>query len=412
MKYTYLNSIIVNISLIIFPLIIYLLIICYQKKLNTKNNNLILDISLITSLFLCLRFGYIEANSKILLFCNIPVVIAFIKKRNTTAITLSLANILFCIYIHKTLMIITILKYISYFILYYFSNKKKLNDDSFILSVAVIQGFFLSFEYFFQAKQTTINDLIELLILVFIYYFSSFLIVFVFKIIDKLNYLTETINSLEKDKNIKNALFKLTHEIKNPLAVCKGYLDIIDLNKKDKAEKYINIMKEEINRSLDIMQEFLEFNKIKIKKEPFDINYLLENVYESFKILINSKKIKLYFNINNEEEIYINGDYERIKQVIINLIKNSVESIVDSGQITLSTKKKKDYLILTVEDTGIGMKKEELERLTEMFFTTKQNGTGLGVALSNEIIKAHNGELTYSSEYGKGTIAKIKLPYN
>ena len=88
---------------------------------------------------------------------------------------------------------------------------------------------------------------------------------------------------LEKDKKIKDALFKLTHEIKNPLSVCKGYLEIIDLNKREKSEKYIKIMKEEIDRSLNIMTDFIQFNKIKIKKERICVNTLLEDVYDSFK---------------------------------------------------------------------------------------------------------------------------------
>ena len=93
------------------------------------------------------------------------------------------------------------------------------------------------------------------------------------------------IDRLKKDKEIKNALFKLTHEIKNPLAVCKGYLDMINLEKKEKSEKYIRIMKQEINRSLNIMSDFVEYNKIKIKKEPLDLNMLLEDIYDSFKII-------------------------------------------------------------------------------------------------------------------------------
>ncbi len=74
---------------------------------------------------------------------------------------------------------------------------------------------------------------------------------------DKIESLNTTIKMLEKDKKNKNALFKLTHEIKkNPLAVCKGYIDMIDLNKEEKALKYINIMKQEINRSLNIISDF------------------------------------------------------------------------------------------------------------------------------------------------------------
>ena len=216
---------------------------------------------------------------------------------------------------------------------------------------------------------------------------------------------------IEKDKKIKDALFKLTHEIKNPLAVCKGYIDMIDLNKEEKALKYINIMKQEINRSLNIISDFVEYNKIKVVKEQIDLNCLLDDVYDSFKILMTNKKIKLEYKNRNDQEIYFNGDYERLKQVIINILKNACEACTENGKIEISSNLYKNYLDILIEDNGIGMDEETLKNIKEMFYTTKQNGTGLGVALSNEIIKSHNGELLFTSELNKGTKVTIRLPY-
>ena len=97
--------------------------------------------------------------------------------------------------------------------------------------------------------------------------------------------------------------------------------------------------------------------------------------------------------------------------MIINLLKNSLESIEEKGRIEIYTNIYKKYIDITVEDNGKGMDNEVLSKLKEMFYTTKPNGTGLGVALSNEIIKAHKGELIYTSEPDKGTKATIRLPY-
>ena len=101
-------------------------------------------------------------------------------------------------------------------ILYICGNKKKISSGGFILSIAVLQGFFLSFEYFFREINVSINDFLLLLVLVFIYYFIAFSILYLFKIIEKIESLNNTVKLLEKDKQIKDALFKLTHEIKNP----------------------------------------------------------------------------------------------------------------------------------------------------------------------------------------------------
>ena len=333
------------------------------------------------------------------------------KKKHYLGIFLSIANVLYSYYVLNIEVIIMIIKYLSYLVLYLCARKKNLSSGSFILSIAIIQGFFLSFEYFFKDIKVSVNDFILLLIIVFIYYFTTFSILYLFKVMDKIESLNTTIKMLEKDKKIKDALFKLTHEIKNPLAVCKGYIDMIDLNKEEKALKYISIMKQEINRSLNIISDFVEYNKIKVVKEQIDLNCLLDDVYDSFKILMTNKKIKLEYKNRDDQEIYFNGDYERLKQVIINILKNAYEACTENGKVEISSNLYKNYLDILIEDNGIGMDEETLKNIKEMFYTTKQNGTGLGVALSNEIIKSHNGELLFTSEPNKGTKVTIRLPY-
>ncbi len=404
------KDIILNMILITFPILIYFVLVSYNEEIKIKKDTL-LTITLITSLYLCLKYVQDEVNTKILLFCNIPIVIAYMKNKPVLGVFLSVANILYSHFILEIDILITIIKYISYLVLYLCAKKKKLSNSSFILSVAVIQAFFLSFEYFFKDIKVSLEDFLMLLMIIFIYYFLAFSILYLFRIIDKLESLNETIKILEKDKTIKDALFKLTHEIKNPLAVCKGYLDMIDINKQEKAEKYISIMKQEVDRSLNIISDFVEYNKIKIKKEQIDLNCLLDDVYDSFKILVNNKKVKLEYKDRDDEEIYFEGDYERLKQVLINLLKNALEATEENGRIEIYSNIYKKHLEIIIKDNGIGMSKETLEKIKEMFYTTKQNGTGLGVALSNEIIKSHNGELIFESETNKGTTATIRLPF-
>jgi len=411
MNFSIIENIILDLILIVFPLLIYLVLVCYSDETNKRRKNILLNLALFTSLYLCLKFGITDNNNKILLFCNIPIVIAYMKKQTYSGIILSIINIVYCYFVYDTLFIITIIKYASYLILYLCAKKKRLSLSGFILSIAVLQGFFLSFEYFFRDINLLINDFIMLLLLVFIYYFVTFSILYIFKVIEKIESLNRIIKILEKDKVIKDALFKLTHEIKNPIAVCKGYLEMINLDNKEKTTKYISIMKQEINRSLNIISDFVEFNKIKVVKEEIDLNLLLEDVYNAFKMLVNANNIKLIYKNINDEDIYLSGDYERLKQVIINLLKNSQESIEGKGKIEIYANIYKKHIDIVIEDNGKGMDNEVLSNITEMFYTTKDNGTGLGVALSNEIIRAHNGELIYTSEPNKGTKAIIRLPY-
>ena len=111
-----------------------------------------------------------------------------------------------------------------------------------------------------------------------------------------------------------------------------------------------------------------------------------------------------------DDEIFINGDYNRLSQVLINIIKNSIESINNDGKITINSKLKNNKYYLTINDNGCGMDSEVLEKIKEPFFTTKKRGSGLGVSLIYEIIEAHNAKINYESTYGKGT--KVNLIFS
>ena len=111
-----------------------------------------------------------------------------------------------------------------------------------------------------------------------------------------------------------------------------------------------------------------------------------------------------------KDEVFITGDYNRLKQVFINIVKNSIESIKISGTISITTHTLKDNYYIEITDTGCGMDEYTLSKIKELFFTTKVKGSGLGVSLSNEIIKAHHGSINYTSKPNKGTKVVVKLP--
>lgn len=403
-----LNDSLLNLILIIFPISIYFIYNCYRELKCEKYNNIIFQITLFSSLYLSIKYGNI-ANNNILVFCNIPILIAYLKKQPLLAITLSLIIIINNIYMPNQNIYFLSIKFISFFIIYLISRKKHIKDNTFIIIISILQGFFISLEYPIIFRENYIITIIELLITIVIFYIIPIILLYCFNLSNNITSLYQTISDIEKDKKLKNSLFKITHEIKNPIAVCKGYLDMLDINNEYKLKKYIPIIKQEIDRSLNIMTDFMEFSKIKIDKELLDVNVLLEDIIDELNILINKKNIKLKKNIT-QDEIYTNGDYNRLKQVFINIIKNSIESITKKGEIYITTHILKEMYYIEITDTGCGMDEYTLSKVKELFFTTKQKGSGLGVNLSNEIIKAHKGELLYFSKLNKGTKVVVKLP--
>jgi len=404
------NTIILNLILITFPILVYFFYMVYANVKNLKNNDIYLSLTLILSLYLCFKFGTISQNSIILLFCNIPIIIAYVKKKEYIAISLSIVIIAYLTkQLDYNLYIITIIKYISYYIIYLFIFKrKKITKTSFINYIAILQGFFVSFECFMLNEINDIGSLINILIFVLSTYIITFIILYIFKLTDDISKFYLSYKELSQDKQIKESLFKITHEIKNPIAVCKGYLDMFDVENKNSSRKYISIIKSEIDRTLNILTDLSELNKVKINKDIVDINIILEEIIDSIAILFGSKNINIKCNELNE--VYIEGDYNKLKQVFINIFKNSYEAIEKEGNIDILTGIKDDLYIIKIKDDGIGMSKETLSKIGEIFYTTKAKGTGIGVALSKQIIKAHNGNIIYESKQNEGTTITIKLP--
>ena len=184
----------------------------------------------------------------------------------------------------------------------------------------------------------------------------------------------------------------------------------MDINNKNKVKEYIPIIKSEIDRLLNLLQDFLLVNNSSINLDIMDINMLIEDVIKKERSLIENKNIKLKLNLI-DDEIHINGDYNRLSQVLINIIKNSIEAIDnDNGIIKIKNIIKNNYINIIIEDNGYGISEKNLKMIKEPFYTTKNRGTGLGVSLSDEIVKAHNGILIYDSKESRGTKVTIKLP--
>ena len=367
-----------NVIILLFPLIINLFYCTYSNNISKEQNKLYLDVSLLSSLYLLLVFN--KGNTELMILFNIPLLFAFIKKR--TFVSLIITVIILFNYADAYIAM-HIFEYLIYYLIYFFCQKN-------IIILFLIIKFIFNFNLF-----TGI-----------IFIFITYLVIFLYKKGEDIIKLHMNIKELEKEKQLRTSLFKITHEIKNPIAVCKSYLDMFDINNKEHA-KYIDILKDEMNNISLLLQDFLAMNKIKIQKEILDINLLLGDIIKQFEPVLKEKNIKFIYNIC-EEEVFIEGDYNRLNQVLINMIKNSIEAIENKGIIKINYEINQDFKII-IEDNGIGIPKDELEKIKEPFYTTKKNGTGLGVSLSIEIINAHNGNIEYIP-LKKGTRVVIELP--
>jgi len=401
------ENLLINSIYLVFPLLIYVLYQIYSKTLNKEKNELYLDIALISSFYLITQYGIFEQNTIYFLLLNIPLIVAYTKNGYLSVVFLSIMIIVYY-YEHLNFsLIILIIEYLIYFIIYLFlskQNKKEIRSLYFILFIKCII-FFVQLYY-----HVTDFEIVSILISIFSFYVETIILLYLLKKTEDILKLHKTIQELQEEKQVRESLFKITHEIKNPIAVCKGYLDMFDVNDVTHSRKYVPIIKSEIERVLILLQDFLSITKIKVELDIIDINMLLEDVINSFLPLIKDRKIKLISHIK-EDELYLMADYNRLSQVFVNLIKNSIEAIDNEseGQIEVLVEENKNNVIVKIKDNGSGISSDNLKRMNEPFFTTKTTGTGLGVYLSTEIVKAHDGKIRYESNE-EGTTVTITLP--
>ncbi|MEH7107056.1 PAS domain S-box protein, partial [Bacillus sp. JJ1764] len=203
----------------------------------------------------------------------------------------------------------------------------------------------------------------------------------------------------------------VAHEIRNPLTSMKGYTEFLQLDEKDPDRlEFLNIILDEIERVNTIVEDFMVLAKPKaVELEEKNVVPVIKNVVSLLEFEARKKNVRIHFNCN-QEIIQIECDENRLKQVFLNFIKNGIEAMPNGGDLHVNTMIHENNVQISIQDTGVGIPKEKLEKLGEPFFTTKKNGNGLGLMVSFKIIESHNGKVFVESEPNKGTTFNILLP--
>jgi len=402
------ETLIINAILVSFPLLAYEFFIVYSQNMKKEKINILLSLIIFISLYLTMSYKLFIPPNYQFLSIILPVLIAYMNEKPKVALIISVILTEYLIRDLNYNIFITIAFFLMMFLCYkYYSKTTKKRE--YITNISIIAAsitFILNEINKIIVNKDAILDCFLAIVIFFI----------IIKMINKAVESAKDIISLhsnlkefEKEKQIKISLFKITHEIKNPIAVIKGYLDMFESKNIEKSERYVGIMKTEVDRTLNLLTDFMEFSKINIEKKNIDFNILIDDIKDVLIPFFISKNVNFYFEV--EENLEIEIDYLRMKQVILNIIKNAVEACSpNTGQVSTTVFKDTGSLYIYVKDNGSGMSTEVLNNMLVPFYTTKEKGTGLGVSLSKEIVEAHKGELSYSSTLGKGTICKITLP--
>lgn len=268
-------------------------------------------------------------------------------------------------------------------------------------------GFFIKYTLFgiiFQSPKV----LVPMGLIIFIAIISWILLTRFQSYINAITAIYNDMRQKEKLAVIGQMATAIAHEIKNPLSSLKGFTQL--QQEKDKGdEQYYPIMLNEIDRINGIVNDLLILGKpntaVKMPRKLVDLIQYVISVIDP-----HAQRKDIQFNYNVDDSTVLFCDENQMKQVFINLIKNAMEAMSNGGTVTIQSEINDGRVLISVKDEGCGIPPEILAKLGEPFYTTKQNGNGLGLMVTKKIIEEHEGTFNIESQLEKGTSVNITLP--
>ncbi|MBU3102146.1 MULTISPECIES: ATP-binding protein [Clostridium] len=222
----------------------------------------------------------------------------------------------------------------------------------------------------------------------------------------------EKLARAEKLAALGHLISGVAHEIRNPLGIIKGTVQLMerDFKNEEGLTEYVRIVKEQSDRESKVIQELLDYARpSKHTLFQMDINVLIRSVLSFTNKYIQDRRVVLKCDFYENIPL-VNIDCDKIKQVFVNIIINACEAMNDGGILTIKTKSDNGFIVSTFCDTGEGMDEIQMRNIFDPYNTTKPNGTGLGLSISNGIIEAHGGSIEAYSKKGEGSKFLIKIP--
>ncbi len=234
--------------------------------------------------------------------------------------------------------------------------------------------------------------------------------VLVIQDITELETFRKELNHVERLSLVGQMAAGITHEIRNPMAVVRGFLQLMREKSPSSLDHYYRIVMEELDRANSIINDFLSLAQNRaVKMELCSLHDIIHELTPLLWADANLRGQSIEVKLDDEvPELLLNQ--KEIKQLILNLGRNGMEAMDEKGQLILETKCIADGVELYVKDTGAGISPAQQERLFEPFFTTKSQGTGLGLSLCLSIMERHSGKISVDSVEGEGTTFTVFFP--
>ncbi len=236
------------------------------------------------------------------------------------------------------------------------------------------------------------------------------IMVFIIEIMNDNIVMTRKMQDLEKVQLVSALTASIAHEIRNPLTVCRGFLQLLNEMIEDKKQlTYINTILSELDRAGSIIDNYLSSSKPQIEKiELKDTAQIVAHIIETISPYSRLRSVDI--NQKLEESLYIYVDPGRFGQALLNMMKNGIEAMPNGGTLTVEVRRQNQLAVIDIIDSGIGMNNEQISRLGNPFYSTKATGTGLGLMATYRFIHLMKGKIEVKSTQGRGTKFSVYMP--
>jgi two-component system sporulation sensor kinase B len=404
-----------QLTLMVIPIFIYFTFIMEKVK-SEKNRKVIMTILWGISILLCMSFPVNFGQNARIELRIIPLLFGSLYGRFWSGIFLSALIILYRLYFgisigfyNTVLVLLLTLPVILFFQKSFASSKKDMKvkiavgiSSYYCFMGLTISGILRGFTIDYVKVQ-----IIHLIFVTMVTWFLSML----YETIVEINQIRSELENSEKLRVISELTSVFAHEIRNPMQVTRGFLQLLnEPDLPDKKKEYIQISIDELDRANEIINDFLSFGKPLINNnEKMDVGYQLQRVVNMIQSYTLNHNVEIKTDILDHCWIYANP--QKFNQALINILKNAIESMPNGGNVWIvCTTTDEGDIKITIKDQGIGMTKNQIDRLGTPYYSLKESGTGLGMMVSFQIIRSFKGKIAVNSEKDMGTEFIILLP--
>lgn len=412
------KDLLINFLFILLPLFLlqmfYLLKIVY--RIDRLKDNLVTILCMV-SIVLCMLFPFSLGDGLFWDLRRIPFVIGILYGRKNTAFVLLSFMLLIRFWLggENTGLYISFVTFtsmaiiLSYVTRYYIklSLGRKLWVSGLLVLLSTLITYFTATLIF--SVSLTVDMWIEYFIITII---GMLLATLLIEVIRMNSDMLEKLIKAEKLEVVSHLAASISHEVRNPLTTCKGFLQLsYEQEKSSEIKQYLGTAIQELDRASHIINDYLTFAKPAPEKvEKVFIFQEVENVVNILTPLANMHGVQMFTKWEENGHIYISGDRKKFEQSLINIVKNGIESMPKGGKLEITTVSDSPLVRIEIRDEGKGMTPQQINRLGEPYFTMKNTGTGLGMMVSFSLIKGMGGQISVDSEVGKWTSFKIEFP--